>query len=280
MTLPYRWYPSGTRITYDNPAPGTLIAWNHAAWRIISVERRPEDLWSEESREQVREYGDRYSPYAVVLRPVDASDDPKDWGRDEHVESRHSLWHVYDDEHYPVCAKCLEPVPCREEMAEREAAKASAHMSRYETPGTCPACEEPVTVRQRSMTFPDNMEIPGGPAVTFHVGRYGCRRSAGDYEKRWIEADPTRGRPTLSCEGHVINHNDSTYECTMMADCSGPAADHQSLSTCRCLDCHALGSFDCHPSPTAQRVDRRVPRPTLFDAELPGEADTAGAGRG
>lgn len=256
MTLPYRWYPEGTTYA-TRPYPGDLVARDHAVWRVISVTPRPPELWTEESRERVRRHGDRYIPHAVVLRPVDAGDDPKHRGRDLHIEARGAHWDVFRSEHYPICAKCSEPRPCREEMAERVSAAAAQRFARYETPGICPACEKPVTARQKSMTFADNLEVLGGPPVTFHVNRAGCTQEARRYEERWVAADPQRRRAVLSCVGSVINHNDGTYECSELAACPGPAAAHRGgYTVCRCPDCHAGDSFDCHPAPTARLLRR------------------------
>lgn len=261
MTLPYRWHPVGTK-TELRPTPGALVAWEHRVWRVVSFEPRPRELWSAEAREQVTKRGNVYKPYAIVLRPVDASDDPKDRGRDVHLESRGHAWDVYPDEHYAVCASCLEPLPCRERMAEKTARKAAEWMGRFETPGACPNCLEAVTSRQRSLTFDENVEVPGGPPVTFHVDRLGCRQAAADYEKRWVAADPDGRRAQLSCVGQVTRHGDGTYECTALDGCPGPEARHGSYSTCRCPDCHARGPFDCHPLDG----DRRRPSaPVLSD---------------
>jgi hypothetical protein len=253
MTLPYKWHPTSTRLE-QKPPVGALVAWEHQVWRVVSFTRRPPELWREESQRQVQQAGDHYAPYAIVLRPVDAGDDPKDRGRDVHLESRGHYWDVYPDEHYPVCASCLEPLPCRERMAEQVSRKAGEWMARFETPGICPACEKPVSFRQRSMTFAENVEIPGGPPVTFHVGRYGCRQGAAEYERSWVAADPDGRRATLSCPGHVTNHNDGTYECTELAACPGPEARHPSYGVCRCPDCHAAGLFDCHPYADARLI--------------------------
>lgn len=265
MTLPYRWYPSGT-TSERSPAVGALVAHEHQVWRVVSFTKRPRELWSDEAREMVAKYGSYYAPYAIVLRPLDAGDDPKDRGRDVHLESRGYLWDVYPHEHYPVCASCQEPLPCRERMAETTARNAAEQMGRFETPGVCPACQKPVSARQKSLTFPDNLEVPGGPPVTFHVGRHSCRNSAADYEKRWVAADPERRKATLSCVGKATRHNDGTYECTKFGDCPGPEAEHAAYMTCSCPGCHAGGPFDCHPVASDRLVDR-APE-VLFD--LPG----------
>jgi hypothetical protein len=258
VTLPYRWHPLGTTSEL-RPAVGALIAWEHQVYRLVSFTLRPPELWSDEAHARVERMGKSCAPHAVVLRPVDASDDPKDRGRDVHVESRGHYWDVYKDEHYPVCASCSEPLPCRERMAERVSQAAAERMGRYELAGVCPSCGEPVTSRQRSLTFSENLEVLGGPPVTFHVGRYGCRHSAALYEQRWVEADPARRKATLTCRGSVINHNDGTYECTQFGECPGPEAEHNGYTVCRCPDCHAHGPFDCHPGPKAQLVNRQIP---------------------
>jgi hypothetical protein len=261
VTLPYRWHPTGTRPK-AKPAAGALVAYEHQVWRVVSFTRRPPELWSDEACAMVARYGPHYEPHAIVLRQLDVSDDPKNRGRDLHLESRGYRWDVYPDEHYPVCASCMEPMPCRERTAERESKAAAERMGRFEMPGVCPACAKPVSSRQKSMTFPDNLEVPGGPPVTFHVGRYGCRGSAARYEERWVAADPGRRKAVLSCRGEVTRHGDGTYECTAPDDCPGPEARHGLYSTCDCPDCHARGPFDCHPVAGERR---RPPVPVLSD---------------
>lgn len=115
------------------------------------------------------------------------------------------------------------------------------------------ACAEPVTARQKCLSFSENLEVPGGPPVTFHL-RSRCNYSAVKYEQRWVAADPNRRRPTLSCPGHVTNHNDGTYDCTQLGDCPGPQARHPSYRMCRCPDCHArpwTWGRGCSPDPKA-----------------------------
>lgn len=260
MSLPYRWRPLGT-TTELRLEPGALVAWEHQVYRVASFTPRPPELWSDEARRRAAMMGKSFEPHAVVLRPVDASDDPKDRGRDVHLESRGHYWDVYADEHYPVCASCSEPLPCRERMAERVSQAAAERMARYEIAGVCPSCGEPVTSRQRSSTFPENLEVLGGPPVTFHVGREGCRHEAALYEERWVEADPKRRKAALTCPGHVTNHNDGTYECTQFGECPGPEAGHRAYTRCRCPDCHARGPFGCRPEPKAELLNRHTPTP-------------------
>jgi hypothetical protein len=254
-----RWYPDHTRST-STPEAGDLIAFRHAAWRVIEVNPVPEDGWTEEEQRDISRWELRFraqvSPTRMVIRPARiAADDPRSRDHDLHLRVGSGLrtWDIYIDEHYPLCAQCGEPTPCRDRLGQLMAQQALDKMSRYELSGTCPACWEPVTGRQKSVTFSDNLEIPGGPAVTFHIGRGRCRSVAAKYEQRWVAGDPTARRTTLSCPGDVTNHNDGTYDCTELNGCRGPTADHPSYTRCRCPDCHAGSPFGCDPRPNAVR---------------------------
>lgn len=247
MTLPYEWMPLGAKRIYDTAklAQGTLVAWEHAVWRVIEVNRQ----------EDTDEYA-----WAVVLRPAVLGDDPRARDADQHLGARAGtcVWHTYLDGHYPLCATCHEPLPCRDQMAAKIAAASAARFERYTMAGICPACEEVVTSRQRSHTWPDNAVVPGGPPVTFHL-RGKCVGSARNYEDRWYALDPNARRRVMSCAGAITNHNDGTYECSEYPACPGPHAWHASYARCRCPDCYAKGSFGCYPTPNAKHVDRSSP---------------------
>ncbi len=250
----YRWYPSGTtRLYFERPDPGVLVAFDHAVWRVVETRDLPLEKWTEEDHQQAG----RSTPYIAVLRPASvSSDDLKARDHDKHFRcSARMVWNVYPDEHYPVCNACHEPVPCREKVGAKIAEQAVKHMDRYSLEGVCPSCEEPVTSRQKTLTFSENLELPGGPPVTFHL-RGTCRWAAREYEVRWVAADPNRRRTTLSCTGRVINHNDGTYECSEFGGCAGPTAQHPSYTTCACPDCHARGDFGCGPAADAKLLRR------------------------
>jgi hypothetical protein len=253
--LPYRWIPLGA--VFRDPFIGDLLPMSHQVWRVVEIAPIPEVDWTpEDYRRHHHPAGasDRALPRYVVLRPADLGDDRR---RDRHFklggDASSYRWRVYPDEHYPVCASCTEPLPCREQMAERTAAIAVDRMSRYETAGVCPACGEVVTSRQRQHTWPDNIEVLGGPPVTFHDRRE-CHDGAVAYKKRWCAADPERRRTTLSCTGAVTTHGDGTYECTQLDACPGPGAAHPSYAVCDCPDCRTTGGFSCHPAPGARLV--------------------------
>lgn len=255
------WYPDKARARWTTPAVGDLIAVDHGAWRVMEIRPKPADLWTDDEREAVRtSYRPAdVTPCNVVIRPARfRGDDPLLRRHDRHLAVRGGqiyTWYVYPDEHYPVCAACGDPTPCRERTAARIAAREMAVMGRYELAGICPACSEVVTARQKSLTYADNLEVPAGPPVTFHQ-RGRCVGAAVKYERRWVAADPGRRRPSLYCEGNVTNHNDGTYDCTALSECPGPVTAHRGYSTCRCPSCHAqpwTWGRGCRPDPRAVR---------------------------
>lgn len=122
------------------------------------------------------------------LRPMDRGLDMEAGGSslDWHAFLGRS-WHQLP-EHYAVCRICGQLSPCEcSLMADRMEEDAQiAH--RFETPGVCPECLEPVTDRQGSRTFEVNLFVPAGPPVTFHT-RKRCSESERqgslrDYETR------------------------------------------------------------------------------------------------
>ena len=258
-TIRDHWYPDYTTQSANPPKAGDLIAWEHTVWRVLAVQVKPESEWTDEERRAVRGYKrsawDRIAPATVTARPLLPTTVGPGATRQDlflHKAAGRFEWHIYRDEHYPVCAQCGEPTPCRERVSEQVATREMAVMARYETPGVCPACAKPISTRQKSMTFQDNVKIPGGPAVTFHIGRGQCRYGAAEYEEEWAAANPAR-RTTLSCLGEVTNHSDGTYDCTAGVECRGPMARHESYATCDCAGCWTKGGFDCHPAESSVR---------------------------
>ena len=247
------WFPLGTQRLYSEPKPGQFIAFDHAVWRVIEVNSIPTDLWTDEDRQRAK-LRKGTEPRAVVLRPARITgEDPRARDHDRHFAHRPGYtWEIYPTEHYPICAQCHEPLPCRDQEAQREAERSMKHLERYLMPGVCPCCQEPVTSRAKSRTFEENVEMPGGPPVTFHIGRSNCRYDAAAYEKRWVAVDPDNRRVELSCSGSVVNHNDGTYECSAWVNCNGPTAFHPDYRTCDDRECRAKGAFGCHPWPDAK----------------------------
>lgn len=241
---PYRWRPLGT-TTERQPPAGRIVAWRHAAWRVIESTPVPEVDWTQEDRDRLSRYKPEFrsasQPWMIVVRPVLVTgDDPRDRDDDVHLRQPASYsdgMEVYPDEHYPVCARCGEPVPCRESKARELTDLAAKKADRYSIPGVCPHCEEMITARQKTVTFGENLYVPFGPPVTFHAGRRECLYYAADYEQKWAGLVPGRVT-TLSCPGDVWEHADGE-ECTEGDDCRGLTVRHRHRQSCdhRCLRC-------------------------------------------
>lgn len=242
MSLPYRWYPAGVHYK-KRPDVGDLIPHEHAVWRVVEVRDVPE----------VDQ--DRYRcPFVVTLRPATVTgDDPRARDHDIHLGRRYLGWYVYPDEHYPICAHCHEPTPCRAQMAKEQAEAAGERLDRFSRAGVCAYCGEVIRPRQKSITFGgENLELPGGPPVSFHLrSKPYCINGAITYEKRWVSADPENRPWRLYCPGSVVNHNDGTYECSRRTLCPGPKVRHDNYRTCSDPECHAAGSFGCTPARSA-----------------------------
>lgn len=227
--LPYYWRPLGNALAgFAELKPGMLMPFEHAVYRIIETK-------------YIEEHGDR--PCVVVVRPVGVTaDDPRSRDHDLSLGAeKYHVWYVYPDGHYPICATCYEPLPCREQMAEKYSAEQAARFERYTIAGVCPACQEPVSQRQKSLTWEDNVVVPGGPPVTFHL-RASCWGSAQSYELDWAAADPDRRPLRLTCKGHLSEHYDGTWSCSKLDECAGEMAQHRSYerhypghSTCFCV---------------------------------------------
>ncbi len=251
---PYRWRPLGT-VRADLPEPGQVIAWRHAAWLVIEVNRAPEADWPDGVRQRMEivkpEYRDRLIPRHVIVRPAafKSNGDPV---RDANVTVSLSAyggfrpWDVYPSGHYPVCAECGEPPPCRAEMARELGERAEKDAARFEISGVCPSCQEIPTARHKVITFDVNLRVPLGPPVTFHIGRRECRYDAVKYEQELGKAQPGY-RLLLSCPGTVTRHSCDPYdqhgpaECTEGDACRGAKVPHAAKIGCpdscgRCRD--------------------------------------------
>jgi hypothetical protein len=257
------WTPLGARRpdTYRHPAPGDLIGYEHAVWKITAVtflqlSDDDRDIWTSHGKPDLATW--RRRPYRVNLQHIAGAQpdwlhlgDPRPAAAVVDIRAAMTTavtWHIYPPSgRWPMCSCCLEPMPCRSDVQDAEIA---AGMNRIEIlvarqPGNCWACTEPITHRQKSITYPgDNLDLPGGPEVRYHT-RTACIDAAERYEERWLAEDPRRQR-TLTwprCDGWLLVHHDGTTECRPDDDqFSGPSAPdcqghntHQHGSTSACL---------------------------------------------
>lgn len=233
------WAPNGAQLLRGNPGVNAFVALDHRVWRVLEIRPKPRADWDDEALRVVSNWGDAAAPANVVLRPARTTgDDPQLRSQDRHFRAygTRTHWWVYPHDHYPVCGTCGEPTPCRERTAIEESERAAKHMVRYEVAGVCPACQQPVTGRQGSRTFDENLYMPGGPPVTFHAGRRECYSGMVSYEETWVAADPEHRRPRYRCDGVLTVHSARAYECTQGARCPGPHAAHRARLGCGCPD--------------------------------------------
>lgn len=170
------WTPWGAERKDGVPAPGALIAMDRAVWQATFVRAMPPD-----ERDVLDE-----QRFEVTLEAMAGA-----MGERRVRTSCYGSWWTYPGR-FPVCSCCGEPPPCRRQTAEDAAAAALEAMRRYERPGVCPTCGNAVSRRQRTVTFPENVIVPLGPPVTFHVTSARCRAGALAYERRWLEHHPWR----------------------------------------------------------------------------------------
>lgn len=175
------WPEWSKRKSTKNLVVGDRIAFDHAMWRVHEVTKRdPVDVVDQRD-------------YMVILRPINLPSTMTADKADKHWSaSAYHSWSTYPNDHYPVCAVCHEPQPCRDQLIEKEVTEASERMQRYEIPGVCPSCSEPVTTRHLRQTWPDNLVTMSGQPVTFHL-RQKCADEARRYDREWIAS----GRASL-----------------------------------------------------------------------------------
>lgn len=249
--VPRYWSPALIeRSDYREPPIGELIGFRGRAYRVIAVDEIPETDWTDDERDWLsrRTWGHR--PHRVRVLPVD---DEREHGM--RVSPWQSpIWHVLP-EHYAICATCGDLAPCAGHHAARAAAEAArrAEKDMAVLPGFCPSCNEPITHRQKAITYPGpNVLNPlGQPNVRFHTRRK-CLAGASRYEEAWVAVDPIirpRSRLTLRCTGSLIVHGDGTAECHDAQDCPTVYAHHPRLVACYLQDrgCPRECPRDGHP---------------------------------
>ncbi|AOE44342.1 hypothetical protein SEA_EYRE_62 [Gordonia phage Eyre] len=202
----------GSEWTYRAPQVGELVV-RDATQTHPGVVRRIVNV-----RDDVRDGRPVWIIEHVALDAESTTSERKSAGFWAHVG-----WPRMDD-HYPICGVCRDLMPCQHVVIDTIADHSGKTFDRYNTPGVCPSCCEPVTHRQRSITFDRNLYALG--PVTFHL-RKTCRPEANDYDRAVHHED---GRYELTCPGSARRGYDEsgspvTY-CTE-SDCRGADRDHQ-----------------------------------------------------
>lgn len=261
-----RWYPSEVTGSYGihRPEVGDVVAYDRRAWEVTHIS--PADPTPDE-QDRLNAYGEphreKLAPYRISLRrihgPVHKNENSKqDIGLRVPVGSREAFPR-YAHGRVPLCSCHGHPWPCLEadQHAESEEAMKRANHELNLMPGCCPACQEPVTTRQRSITFPGPyVHNPlAEPNPAFHL-RQKCHHAAARYENAWVAADPTAPRSllTLYCEGTVIVHADGSGECFGAdgSDCPSIYARHRCMCACY-IQSHGCPR-DCTPGGHGTRL--------------------------
>jgi hypothetical protein len=304
---PNQWKPS-----YDNiqngrlPAEGDHIAWRYAAWAVVESRPIPDadlpdgqlqelhrhiDAHLPAYRDRVRE---RAWPRRLVLRhhsgPLLLSPDEPVQRLHDGTVTVHSRTKPYGNDKLPVLTNPYRTCSChghiwpcqdvdRDTLARHQTQRMDTLMAGAQ-PGVCQACRQPITARQKTVTYPgEHLDLPGGPPPTFHT-RDRCRGAAVDYEVRWIAADLRRER-ILSypkCPGLLLVHADGASECVPTTgwdgrpalpqpDCMGHAThDHDLLASCYVHGCTRGCVPERHPGTggVGRRPERRPQSTTLI----------------
>ena len=240
-----KWRASGSSGLYGKrPTPGQILAVDFRAWRVLDIvdvlpidTERPEYILGVAPIAQGGSEGKRH---ILTVRERPATRSRFDGGALYVGSAGGSPNFDVLDEHFSVCGKCGDVQPCREVWAEAQGAHAVKELMRFDDPSACPACQEPITLRQKTVALP-NVVSPLGGTVTFHA-RQRCLHSAVMYEKRVLKAGAIPAL-TLSCGGRLIEHVDGTLECLDL-DCPDVNAAHGNYEQCRYRS-HGCPRLEC-----------------------------------
>lgn len=247
------WHPEGVARTYGTGRPeiGATVAYDRRAWEVRHISEAVLEP-DEEKRllGYTAAYRDKQLPYRITLRRIHGpKHERENSSQDIALRVRaasYAPFPTYPNGRVPLCSCCGHPWPCieadQQAQAEKELQKAEREMNLL--PGCCSACQEPVTSRQKSITFGGpNVRNPLTEGPTFHLRR-ACRHDAARYEELWVNAEPGRARSllTLRCAGTVIVHHDGTAECfgANGSDCPSVYAQHRCYSACY-IQSHGCG---------------------------------------
>lgn len=255
---PDNWRPYYTSQTRRPVTEGDLVGWRYGAWRAVEVHPVPEVDLHDDERQKLDQYMSRFKeeprpkarmlerPYRVVLRheagplilnPGEASQRLHDGACTVHfrvtgirLTGIGSAFTVLP-EPYHTCSCHGHIWPCQEidrtTLAQHQMRRMGRLMATAD-PGVCAHCLEPITTRQKSLTFPETSRlVPGAPGPTFHAGRSACWDAAESYERSGRLADNPDIVRLASCPGIRFIHEQHgmptgrRVECTAGPACTG-----------------------------------------------------------
>lgn len=242
------WRPHGVdRVgRHARPQVGDVVAYDRAAYEVTHVSDATPTPKEEERLAGYQDtYRARMAPYRVTVKRLygprneEHENDRQERGLRIPVGAFDPL-PQYRHGRVPLCSCHGHPWPCLEADQQADAAVAAQRMERELAllPGCCPACQEPITARQKTIEFPgEYVRNPlADPHPRFHLRRK-CWQGAAKYEEEWVAAWPGRARSllTLSCTGTRVVHADGTGECHGRndgTDCPSLYARHPRMTTC------------------------------------------------
>ncbi len=253
---PGRWRPVEDSCHRAKPVDrlnvGDLVGYHYGVWRTTEITRVPADDLTDTDRKKLADFmsransGDehwqrelaRIWPRYLVLEHVSG---PQLFSEDDTqrlhtgavtvhliVGARADYdWAVMRDP-WMTCSCHGHPWPCQEQdqvVMARFHAQRLARLEAGTMPGVCAHCLEPISDRQRRLSFPEpHREFPGAPGPTFHSGRSACWGGAERYERTGRLADNPEATRLASCPGVRFIHENKHLAADARLDCtSGPA---------------------------------------------------------
>jgi hypothetical protein len=258
------WRPSHDnlrdRFSTITPEVDDLVGWRYAAWRVHEIRPYLDHDLTDQQRQELDAVAAhipedrrqlvyaRRRPFHLVLRHhngplIIKPGEEKGFVR-LHDGTREisftswphkQRWNVLPDP-YRTCSCHGHIWPCQDYdqtvLAAHQARKMDRLMATAQ-PGTCAHCLEPISTRQRTVTFPEASRfVPGAPGPTFHAGRAACWQAAEEYERAGRLTDNPDIARLASCPGirfiHEAHHlhAEQRIECTAGPFCTqlhGPA---------------------------------------------------------
>lgn len=186
-------------------APGMLIVWERAAYRVTSIDERPDDLWPERFETAWDEHHAQWLRNLVAENAAGPEPQRSTWsGRPvvlaltnpacpknqplHVVGPAHHRWEVLP-EHYAVCVDCGDLAPCRHEVADKQADRetATARVRMTFPADACMGCGEAIAGRQKAIAFPGpNLWRPDLPGHARFHARQDCAGFVESYRTAWL----------------------------------------------------------------------------------------------
>jgi hypothetical protein len=282
---PDRWRPYPlARVMFRVPQVGDLLGWRYGGWRVDEATQvARHDLHADdqetldrvaagvppERRESVRR---TWTPWNIVIRHEHGPLIKKPGERFQTLHTGATTAHFtvkstsrsFDvlTEPFPVCSCHGHIWPCQEmdlgDLVERRGLELDKVVAGH-ADGICYACCEPISTRQKYVTFPEpSFLLPGFTSPVFHAGRAACWSEAEDYERKYRLAADLDAPRFASCPGVRFIHEgrglsgSDRLECTAGLFCTG----HHGPSGYR----HESACY--HKIHLASNMDGAYPRPS------------------